>query len=399
MGYDVFISYEVSDSSLVHELTTLLHQNGVTCYLDCVSSGVPSRYIKEVLYNCKLFVFLVRVRYLHNKYTHNLLSFVIEVRKQVLMYETAYCTLPADIDAYIAKDSKIGVRDCDVRTFVQDSILHVLEQLTERGADALGDKGAFIQHMDSEQSRALSDSSDVAGRISLKELFELMISSPFKYVYYWWYLFELLVIVVCSAWLCCFHAKRMFPASPPKQEHTMEEVKEGIRLCKLGSDYYYGRNGISKDRGRAVRYYEEASKLGNVEALYNIGMCLKLGEGCEQDLPLAVDYFYQAAKYGYDRGFDELKRLAESGVVVAQYALGICYEHQYCTRELYKNAVYWFYQAAKQGHCDAQFHCGWCYYYGKGVDKNVGEALIWFKKAAQQGHAEATNMVRRLEMR
>ena len=55
----------------------------------------------------------------------------------------------------------------------------------------------------------------------------------------------------------------------------------------------------------------------------------------------------------------------------------------------YRDAIYWYVQAAKQGHDKAQCTLGNIYYQGKIVSKNLNNAILLYTNAAQKGNVEA----------
>ena len=58
-------------------------------------------------------------------------------------------------------------------------------------------------------------------------------------------------------------------------------------------------------------------------------------------------------------------------------------------KEFSPQAVYWFHQAAKQGHAGAQFNLGVIYAKGQGIPQDNQQATHWFHLAAKQGHSGA----------
>jgi hypothetical protein len=56
--------------------------------------------------------------------------------------------------------------------------------------------------------------------------------------------------------------------------------------------------------------------------------------------------------------------------------------------EDYTLAVYWYRQAAEQGHAKAQYNLGLMYESGRGIAKDDTQAVYWFRKAAEQGEAK-----------
>ena len=58
-------------------------------------------------------------------------------------------------------------------------------------------------------------------------------------------------------------------------------------------------------------------------------------------------------------------------------------------KDLYDNAVKWYFKAAEMGNADAQVNLGCFYHFGHAVPQDYAKALEWFTKAAQQGDAGA----------
>src|SRR5512143_870522 len=88
----------------------------------------------------------------------------------------------------------------------------------------------------------------------------------------------------------------------------------------------------------------------------------------------------------YKTAYRLIKPLAEQGLPMAQYNLGIMYYNGQGVPQDYPEAVKWFRKAADQGDADAQFILGVIYTLGQGVPQGYAEALKWFRKAADQGH-------------
>jgi TPR repeat protein len=84
---------------------------------------------------------------------------------------------------------------------------------------------------------------------------------------------------------------------------------------------------------------------------------------------------------------DWLYRRFNTGV--NQYRQGLRYYHGNGVKQDYEQAVFWFTEAAEQGHAKAQSFLGFCYYAGRGVKQNYAQATIWCTAAAVQGDAVA----------
>lgn len=442
MNYDIFISYEISDSSSAYELASVLSRNNVTYYLDCVNSGVTmSGYVEGILKDCRLIVPLVNARYLHERYACEQLSCAIGMGKQVLVCFTDDCVLPDEFAAFIPDDNRMNI--CGgVGEEVWNTVSRLLFAQTEEKVPAEYQEESPVPTVenvpelepsigtvaiDEDKKRAIAnllcmlrayreekeryvrcckpeppktvmqgkvEEKNEGEKTQLQKVWDLILL-PFRVILllFLTLLYKKPLFTICAVIYivlrCCSTTDDGEKIIPPQQKFTEEQIAEGKRINKLGTDYYYGRDGVEKDRAKALEYYEQAAELGNADATYNVGMCAKLGMGCRKDLDVASYYYYRAAKLGHERAFDELKALAEAGDAKAQNRYGICFEYGYCTKIILKNAVYWYDQAAKQGNSYGQYNLGQCYYRGRGVKQNERVACQWFRKAADGGNASA----------
>ena len=448
MSYDIFISYEISDSSLAYELVAALGRSNVMYYLDCANSSVTmGGYVKGIFEGCRTFIPLVSARYLSEGYARELLSCAVGTNKQVLACFTDDCMLPDEFAAFIPDGYRVNICSGSAGESVWDTVLQLLLARGEETGSvenreesslpitedvpksesnmevSVGQATAMV--IDEEKKRAIANllyvlqtyKEEETGHIRYhkseppktvllsdegkknkkvktpqQQLWDVILF-PFRFVFALFItaLFKaprLMILVVFFVVIkCCDDEPKV--SAPKRQEFTKEQIAEGKRINKLGTDYYYGRDGVEKDRAKALEYYEQAAELGNADATYNVGMCAKLGMGCRKDLDVASYYYYRAAKLGHERAFDELKALAEAGDARAQNRYGICFEYGYCTKIILKNAVYWYDQAAKQGNSYGQYNLGQCYYRGRGVKQNERVACQWFRKAADGGNASA----------
>jgi TPR repeat protein len=62
------------------------------------------------------------------------------------------------------------------------------------------------------------------------------------------------------------------------------------------------------------------------------------------------------------------------------------------------DAIYWYEQAAHNGHVESQFTLGMFYYYGEVVAKNPAQAQYWLEQAAEQNHSKAKKLVASLRV-
>tara|TARA_B100001093_G_scaffold365109_1_gene349866 strand:- start:896 stop:1366 length:471 start_codon:yes stop_codon:yes gene_type:complete len=86
----------------------------------------------------------------------------------------------------------------------------------------------------------------------------------------------------------------------------------------------------------------------------------------------------------------EMKALAESGDVEAQFYVAYMYEDGQGVPKNHKAAVKWYTKAAEQGLAEAQFKLGVMYGNGEGVLPDIGKAYMWFDLAAFNGDEDAS---------
>jgi hypothetical protein len=73
----------------------------------------------------------------------------------------------------------------------------------------------------------------------------------------------------------------------------------------------------------------------------------------------------------------------------AQFKVGVLFTNDQFGPPDFEQAVYWYKQAARQGHVLAQYNLGHQYLTGVGVEKNESSAMQWWLEAAKQDHALA----------
>lgn len=121
------------------------------------------------------------------------------------------------------------------------------------------------------------------------------------------------------------------------EEPSLSDI--GGAMNKLGDTWYDGKPLLAKNDRAAVKCYRIAAQLGNANAAYSLGWCLRHGVG------VAVDDV-EAAKW--------LKKSADLGNAHAAYSYGLCCEE------------------------------------GSGMElPNLREAATYYRKAAAAGHIEA----------
>jgi len=109
-------------------------------------------------------------------------------------------------------------------------------------------------------------------------------------------------------------------------------------MCKLGDTFFEGKN-LKKNEAAAARCYRFAAELGNMDAAYSYGWCLRHGVGVHEN-------DYEAVKW--------LKMAADAGNSNAAYSYGLACEEGSSTGVKNKReALYYYRMAASAGHRDA----------------------------------------------
>ena len=189
---------------------------------------------------------------------------------------------------------------------------------------------------------------------------------------------------------------------------VLEEQSHDDKLqYRLGQMLYQGI-GTERDEEEAVRYWQQAAKLGNVNAQYALGkFWLDTGTG---DVQQAAAWLEKAANEGntsaqyvlaklylegclgekdVEKAGKLFQKAAEQGNGFAAYRLGRLYlEGEEIPKDMVA-AVRWLTEAAEQELPSAQYTLGCLYLKGEEIPKDMGKAVAWLRKAALQGNEYA----------
>ena len=124
------------------------------------------------------------------------------------------------------------------------------------------------------------------------------------------------------------------------------------------------------DYATAFQVYHFLADQGLAVAQFNLGLMYANGQGVSKDETEAMKWYRLAA----DQGRSD-----------AQYQLG----HLSHQQNNFAEAVKWFRLAADQGRPDAQSNLGVMYAEGEGIPRDDVQALMWFTLAADQNHKDA----------
>ncbi len=148
--------------------------------------------------------------------------------------------------------------------------------------------------------------------------------------------------------------------------------------------------------------YEKKKTESNLSAkeLYDLGEQYYNGDGVEEDIEKAVEYYKLAADRGYDEaqfclgeyyteeeneelGVKYYKLAASQGHALAYFRLGSYYEYE----EDYESAFKYYKMAADHGEAAALIELGSFYDEGLYVEKNIGLAKKYYQSALDKGYS------------
>src|SRR5690242_6447120 len=90
------------------------------------------------------------------------------------------------------------------------------------------------------------------------------------------------------------------------------------------------------------------------------------------------------------QSLSDVRKLAESGSLDAQFAMGGFYENgQGGAPRNYQEAMRWYRRAAEKGHAPSMVNLGYMYGHGEGVPPDLAEMRRWYSQAADRNYPEA----------
>jgi hypothetical protein len=141
----------------------------------------------------------------------------------------------------------------------------------------------------------------------------------------------------------------------------LEWDREGVVLWQAGEEH-----------SRACQLFQSAADNGLSAAQYRLGYCYQSGQGVEQNLTTANEWYRLAALQGY---------------VDAQYKLAHSYRVGRGTEIDFPSALEWYKKAAESDDLQALHNLGLMYAAGEGVEVDTGAANDWLHEAAIKGLA------------
>jgi len=149
--------------------------------------------------------------------------------------------------------------------------------------------------------------------------------------------------------------------------------KSANKEYDLGLNYYFGDNGVIKNKKKAFKWLYKSAKKGHMEAQFWIGWMYGSGNGVSQDKSKALKWYKKSANQGYSK---------------AQTNLGLIYDSGTGVSVDYDKAIKWYRKAAKQNSAKAQNNLALLYEYGFGVEKNYKQSIILYLLAIENTDSE-----------
>jgi hypothetical protein len=149
---------------------------------------------------------------------------------------------------------------------------------------------------------------------------------------------------------------------------AFEALKAGnANVLNLFAKMYQNGQFMEKDETKATICYYRAVAMGNICAIYNLGWTF-----LDEDDELAFYWFLRAAKLGDDEAMNEV---------------GLAYAHGVGTTRNDTRAEYWLKRAAKDGNPPAMYNLGCLYACREKPDYT--QAAFWLRKAVEEGSENA----------
>lgn len=160
------------------------------------------------------------------------------------------------------------------------------------------------------------------------------------------------------------------------ERHRSSAASEAAAArAKLEAGLAYLAHQRSKgDELRGAQAIESAAFAGQPVAEYWLGILFEHGRGMAADASQALRWYQASALQGNVKAMDKL---------------AVFYAEGWGTTRDYGEAARWFLRAAQEGFVDAEYNMGVLYERGLGVTQSLLDAYKWYALAAAQGDKES----------
>ena len=187
-------------------------------------------------------------------------------------------------------------------------------------------------------------------------------------------------------------------------EEKIEAAEEGNEYVmeQLALEYLNGSDEVDQDPAQAAHWFAELADLGDVAAMFNLGLFYAKGFGVERSFEQAAYWLNEAAAFGDEDApamIEKLEKaaasqkLAEAGDAQAQADLAATYMFlggsldQAGPKNDYALALDLAQKSAEQNNGDGIWTLALAYEHGRGVEENTAKAVELYERGAELGHA------------
>ncbi|EXX68524.1 uncharacterized protein OCT59_024228 [Rhizophagus irregularis] len=184
--------------------------------------------------------------------------------------------------------------------------------------------------------------------------------------------------------VCYFYGNGTIKNEKLAFEYYEKVANKNLSNGQLYIGYCYEKGiYVEKDLKKAFYWYEIAANIGNLNAIYNLGILL-YEDGIE-------------VKKDCNKAFEMFKQSAEGEHLNGIMMLGYCYNNGIGTKIDKQKAFELYQNAANLGHNIAQNNLALMYEEGNGIAKDIDKAIYWYTKSAKQGFELAKNNLDKLQ--
>lgn len=157
-------------------------------------------------------------------------------------------------------------------------------------------------------------------------------------------------------------------------------ARQGYSKAQFNTGVCYEKGrGVTKDKEKALYYYQQAAAGGHRQAQYRYAKLLLTSRGQQslEELNRAINLLEQAASAGITEALVRLASVYSQGPVRDESKSVQCLK-----------------MAAESGDSRALLFLGQCFECGFGVQQNLSTAIEYYKRAAQAGNKHAKSLLR-----
>ncbi len=152
---------------------------------------------------------------------------------------------------------------------------------------------------------------------------------------------------------------------------ALAEAEKGdpAAMFQLGNRYHQG-DGVEQDMEKAVEWWKKASDKGEIPATHNLGVYYQTID----DIPNAKKYLEISVSAGY---------------IDSYFNLALCYLRHAAEGDNVQKGIDLLEEAAEKGHTDSQWRLFGIYYDGTVVTKDFDKARYWLEKCLETDYPKA----------